>query len=355
MNKMENTADGAGISFCIPVHNAAEYVERTIMSVLAQNLPDYEIICIDDGSQDGSSEILQRLSAQYETIRVYQNEAGRGVSFTRNRMIDLARKKYVWFVDADDLLVPESAGKILMFAEERQADAMFGRVRSFLHEEELNMAEISRMGTGEIAEGDVNVPWSFFSTDQYGIRSCGVWNGPYRKAFLDENQLRFHEELVRGEDYTFLYEICMLPQKRVMTADLYTICYRLKNPSYTTQSRNAYCKLCIDSDIESMKILEANPNSKRPENALIVRDYRIGAMEAIMIFMIKITDMGYVRRVMKYLKANGYYPFRHVTNTRNIREKKKFRLLTYEPLFRILHPLMVMKILWDERRRARKS
>ena len=342
----------AGISFCVPVHNAKVYVEGTIASILAQDLPDFEIICVDDGSDDGSWEVLRRLSEEYEQIRIYQHETGRGVSHTRNRMIDLAKKKYVWFVDADDLLVPGAAGRVLLLAEEQSADVLFGRVMSFLHEETLKMDETARMGTGEITEADPSVPWTFFSTDQYGLRSCGIWNGPYRKAFLDANHLRFHEELTRGEDYTFLYEISLLPEKKAMTADLYTICYRLKAPVYTTQTRNAYYKLCVDSDIASLKILDANPDTKRPENRLIVRDYTVGAMEAIMIYLSRIADMGYVWRTLRYLKSNGYYPFRHVTNTRNMKGNEKFRVLAYEPVFRILYPIKYMIILWRDRKKA---
>ena len=328
-----NQQEKEGISFCIPVHNAGGYVEETISTILAQDLADFEIICVEDGSDDDSWEVLRHLSEQHDVIRLYRNETGRGVCFTRNRMIDLAQKKYIWFVDADDLLVPGSAGRLLAQAEERSADVLFGRVRSFEDEKKPDMDETAQWGTGEIVEADPAVPWTFFGRDQYEIRSCGIWLGLFRKAFLDDNHMRFHQELVRGEDYTFIYEISMLPEKRVITSDLYSYCYRLKPFNRTPEEEKSFQKLCVENDIKSLEILRANPNADRPENRLIVRDFTVGAVQDILLCLQWITDIGFVRYTLRYLKSGGYYPFKYVTNTRNIIMKKKYQYLAYEPVF----------------------
>jgi len=311
---------------------------------------------VDDGSDDTSWEVMQRLSEQNEAIRIYQNKKGMGVCFTRNQMIDLAQKKYIWFVDADDLLVPGCAARLLSKAEERSADVLFGRVWSFLDEDEdkLDLTEVSGKGTGEITEADPEVPWSFFATDQYNLRSCGIWNGLYRKEFLDVNHIRFHEELVRGEDYTFIYDISMVPEKRCMLADIYAYCYRLRPIHYTTQSRTAFHILCVNSDIASLEALNANPNSKRPENRTIVRDYTVGTTQDIMLCMLKITDVGFVRKTLKYLRANGYFPYKYIKNTRNIKMPKKFEILAYEPVFRLYYPIKLVKIYRGDAKREKE-
>jgi len=90
------------ISVVMPCYNAAPYVEEAIESVLAQTYPEVELIVVDDGSTDGSSEILQRLAADHSEhiTLIYQNRAGPFVA--RNQALAHANGNYIAFLDADD-------------------------------------------------------------------------------------------------------------------------------------------------------------------------------------------------------------------------------------------------------------
>ena len=98
-------------SIVIPVYNAQDYIERAIKSIQQQSFQDYEVICIDDGSKDNSSKILDRLCENDERIRVFHCENG-GVSKARNTGIDLARGEYILFMDSDDEYVPEALADV---------------------------------------------------------------------------------------------------------------------------------------------------------------------------------------------------------------------------------------------------
>jgi len=96
------------LSIIIPVYNTEKYISWCLDSCLninGQINDDYEIICVNDGSTDNSIEILR----QYENkgIRVFSKLNG-GVSSARNLGLEKSKGEYVWFIDSDDMIVPNS-------------------------------------------------------------------------------------------------------------------------------------------------------------------------------------------------------------------------------------------------------
>ena len=94
--------DSARVSVVMPVHNGERYIEQTLRSVLASNLRELEIIVVDDGSSDRSSDIVRRIGDP--RIALLQQSASGGPSRPRNVGIAHARAAYIAFVDADDLI-----------------------------------------------------------------------------------------------------------------------------------------------------------------------------------------------------------------------------------------------------------
>lgn len=90
------------ISVVVPCYNARAYIGATLRSVIAQRLPDLEIIVVDDGSSDGSAELVAR---DFPQVRI-ERQSNQGVAAARNRGIELARGDWIAFVDADDIWLP---------------------------------------------------------------------------------------------------------------------------------------------------------------------------------------------------------------------------------------------------------
>ena len=104
------------VSVVIPVYNAERYIEETLASVLAQTYPQVEIIAVDDGSGDRSVEILRRYG---ERVRVFTQQNA-GAAAARNRGVQEARGKWIAFLDADDLWVPDKLEKQLALKDRFQ-------------------------------------------------------------------------------------------------------------------------------------------------------------------------------------------------------------------------------------------
>ena len=94
------------VSVLIPAYNVEPYIEDCINSVLGQTLQDFEIVCIDDASTDGTLQILKRFEASDSRIKVYTHEVNKGQASGRNDALDRASGRYVYMLDADDRIVP---------------------------------------------------------------------------------------------------------------------------------------------------------------------------------------------------------------------------------------------------------
>ena len=93
------------ISVIVPVYNVKNYLEKCLDSIINQTYKNLEIILINDGSTDESLDICYMYEKKDKRIKVY-NQENHGLSYTRNRGIELARGKYIGFVDSDDVISP---------------------------------------------------------------------------------------------------------------------------------------------------------------------------------------------------------------------------------------------------------
>ncbi|CAM3852299.1 glycosyltransferase family 2 protein [Paracidovorax anthurii] len=114
------------VSVVIPVYNAEATLQRALDSVRAQTLPPFEVICVDDGSRDGSVALATRYDpAGAFLLRVVQQPRNAGAAAARNRGLDLATGDVIAFLDADDLWSPDKLARQLE-AMQRQGLDLFG-------------------------------------------------------------------------------------------------------------------------------------------------------------------------------------------------------------------------------------
>lgn len=110
------------ISIIIPVYNGEKYIGRCLDSVLNQTFDDVEVLAINDGSKDGSLDVLKDYEGKYpEKIKVLTQE-NQGVAKTRNRGIELTKTKYLMFIDQDDWIDPDYCETHYKVAEEGDYD-----------------------------------------------------------------------------------------------------------------------------------------------------------------------------------------------------------------------------------------
>ncbi|QAT64025.1 glycosyltransferase family 2 protein [Bacillus glycinifermentans] len=112
------------VSIIIPVYNAEKYVSACLDSVLAQTLPHFEAIVVDDGSRDSSREIIKQYAARDDRIvPVFQDNAG--PSTARNCALKMAKGEFVAFLDSDDWVEPDAYKEMYNAAIDNNADIVF--------------------------------------------------------------------------------------------------------------------------------------------------------------------------------------------------------------------------------------
>ena len=115
------------VSIIIPVYNTEKYLRECLDSVLAQTMPDFEVLCVNDASPDSSLDILNEYAAKDPRVTVINSEINNGLGGARNLGLPHARGKYLLFLDSDDIFKPQIVEKTYARAEETSADiCVFG-------------------------------------------------------------------------------------------------------------------------------------------------------------------------------------------------------------------------------------
>lgn len=114
------------LSIVIPIYNAAGSVGRCLDSIWSQGLPegDFEVICVDDGSSDGSSEVIKSIGKSHENLRLLLNPTNLRAGGARNHGVREARGEYVLFIDADDYFHPDSLKEAFEYQKQKRLDIL---------------------------------------------------------------------------------------------------------------------------------------------------------------------------------------------------------------------------------------
>lgn len=187
-------------SVVIPCYNCVKTLETTVNSVRACGLTDYEILLIDDGSADGTAKLCDTLCIRYPELRcVHQKNAG--VSAARNRGIYEAQGEYLWFVDADDTVLPLNIELISKAICNGFDCIMFGMQFRYVHHGKVVIQET--MSCGRLVELTQQSLGSHFRALFEKNYFTAIWNKLIRKSILTENQIYFDPTLINYEDLHF--------------------------------------------------------------------------------------------------------------------------------------------------------
>lgn len=197
------------ISVIIPVYNAEKYLRTCLRSVLGQSFRDLEVICVDDGSSDGSAAVLAEFAASDLRVRVLsQPNEGQGVA--RNRGLDAATGAYVYFMDADDELAgPDVFGYLAAEMTAQALDMLLfdaeTRMDDGCRSEEVNAADYVRTRDYSAVRSGPQMFADLWRHRDFTVSPCLFIS---RRGFLSTNAIRFAEGVVH-EDNVFMLRALM--------------------------------------------------------------------------------------------------------------------------------------------------
>lgn len=203
------------ISIVVPVYNSERKLSKCLESICNQSYDNLEIIVIDDGSKDSSCEIIKKFkNSDKRIIPIYKENTG--VSDTRNRGIEIAKGKYLMFVDSDDYL-EENACEIMIksIKSDKNIDIAIGSWNNIYNG--LVKKEDIHSGVFEIKD--------FFSrveTEDYYKIINPLWNKIYKTNIIKENNLKFDLNISLGEDMVFNFKLLLLSNRiKILNESIY--------------------------------------------------------------------------------------------------------------------------------------
>lgn len=204
------------VSVLLPVYNAGDYLERCLESVFGQTYSNIELVAIDDGSSDGSPNVLDAYAAREPDRMVVEHRANAGVAAARNRAIELSSGEYITLIDNDDYLNEDFIETLMNVAVSSGADLVCAGFRR-------------PTADGKIVQEVVPVPateWAPFAVEP-------AWAKLYRTSFVREMHLSFLPTNIGEDLYFTLPAACLSSKTEVIEYCGYNWFYNEKSVSST--------------------------------------------------------------------------------------------------------------------------
>lgn len=187
------------ISIIVPVYNVEKYLEVCLKSILSQNFKEFEVILINDGSKDKSGEICEEYVREDSRIRVVHIK-NCGAGKARNKGLDLAKGKYIFFVDADDWLEYNALEKHLKYIE--KYDMVIGCSNNcYFNNSKFSHSKVEYFYPANIYDTQEKVRNMYVDIAVNSV-SHAPHNKMYRKEIIDKYEIRF-PNYKKYEDLTF--------------------------------------------------------------------------------------------------------------------------------------------------------
>lgn len=218
------------LSIIIPFYNVEQYIAQCLDSVYNQDIPEdeYEVICVDDCSPDNSISIVEEYARKHTNLVIVRNQYNRKLGGARNAGMEVAKGKYIWFIDSDDYIRENCFSYLLGIVEFNDLDILH-----FNYSSDPEIKVVVDKSRKFVQETDVMTgDMMFFDCDFIWYHDLvTAWRKIYRRQFLLDNNIAFAEHIM-FEDNDYAIEV-FASAKRVKHIIDRPYCYR-NNPESIT-------------------------------------------------------------------------------------------------------------------------
>ncbi len=221
------------VTVLVPVYNTEKYLTQCMQSLCNQILDDMEILCLNDGSTDGSLDILENFAKKDHRIRII-NKENTGYGDTMNLGIKEAKGEYLGIVESDDFVDPDMFIELYSLAKKHDADIVRCNYCEFRNGEDIIHEAVLPEESGFIIDPTENVRILY--------QAPAIWAGIYRREFLIKEKLFFLPTPGASyQDASFNFKTLTSDAKIVFTAKPY-LHYRRDNESSSVKSdQKVFC------------------------------------------------------------------------------------------------------------------
>lgn len=232
------------VSVIVPIYNTEAYLEACLDSLIGQTLQDIEIILVNDGSTDQSGEIAEAYSRKDSRIKLIC-QTNQGLGNARNAGLDLAKGKYIAFVDSDDWVIAKAYERLVSVAEQYKADMVMGNLL-YCFENGKRMDRFRRKDK-TVFENALSGRDCFVRLSEQSAFNPMVVTYLYRRDLIETNLLRF--EPVFHEDALWTpVAMCLATCVKVIDFNFYAYRQRPGSIMYSDIGSQRYQALSYVAD-----------------------------------------------------------------------------------------------------------
>lgn len=289
------------LSLVVPVYNVAPYLPKCLESLAALDPGADEILVVDDGSTDDCPRILDEWRDRLPHMRVIR-QANAGLSAARNTALEVARGRYLAFVDSDDFVSPDAYGNALQLAEAESLDMVLLNANYHFEGREVDYAIYSGVPpTGIIAGRD----W-LRERLRSGRLLHMVWMHLYRREFIEAHGFRFVPNLIH-EDVIWTTR-ALLAASRVRYTGHIAVHYRIPVRQFTPEQAQRRLQRIVDSSLYNAKALAgaAAEVGDDPELQTLLSEHLVDGALSVFHKLPQMPDRRVANATLHRLRTSGF-------------------------------------------------
>lgn len=249
------------VTIAIAVYNVEKYVEKCIDSVLNQDFTDYEVLVVDDRGKDNSISLVEQIAKSHpngDKIRIFQHEKNLGTGGVRNTCIDEAKGEYIFFMDGDDYLAPNSIRLLYEAMVENNADIVMGNHQRVFTDGSIEST--SSYKSGKCISDYAIAQW--MSNNKTNYYPVATWNKLFKTTFLRENDIRcvpWH----RQEDVFFALQTAFVVKSIVTIPEVTYYWVQVQGSCTHQDTTEWHLKQYLDIFDHSMSLINEKEKEKQ--------------------------------------------------------------------------------------------
>lgn len=248
---------GNDVTIGIPLYRAEKYIKDCLNSALAQSYPYIDFLVIDDASDDGSVEIVSQMQAEHprgKDIRMIRHTQNVGIGETRNHLLAETSTKYLFFLDADDIITENAIQLLHDAAEKFQTDLVYGSHK-----------QIDMTIAGHPVSPTIYKQQQFLLPDEYptyvyrkyeGIQAP-IWNALINVEWFRSTELRFLP-INYWEDFALTMDLATYTSRVVLLSDVTYYYYRHSGSLSNAKDLYGFTKEAINNNIGAIDYVKQN-------------------------------------------------------------------------------------------------
>ncbi len=279
------------VSIIVPVYNVEKYLKRCLDSLVNQTLSDIEIICVNDGSTDGSAQILEEFAQKYSRIKV-TTQINSGVSEARNVGVKQATGEFIGYVDPDDFIEPDFYEKLYNSAKDNNCDIACASVIRENNKKKKVLIKYDK----QIIAKDVKEKFELAHIPEH----CYIWNKIYNREKLISSGITFRREMVY-EDMIYTPDVVAELDDFITVPDVWYHYWKNPNSIIKTESdKNRADKICAKKYLlEVCQKNNVNVDFKESLEKKII--YKLFGLNILKVYKYRATKRYYLLGLVPFL------------------------------------------------------